>query len=274
MGRDDEPTEEAPHYRHEAVAVILQVRDVDMPRLCVLAWQRSRAPFAGEWALPSGPLAPQETLVDSVRRHVSERLDLAAMAHLEQIGTHSSPTRDPMQRTVATAYLGLVPADDRTPLPGGAQWLPVDDLPGMAFDHRAMVQEGVARMRAKLSYSNLAFALAPETFTIATLRGIYSVALGYEVEATNLHRVLTRRRQLVETGERAPAGRAGGRPARVFRFTERRLQITDPFATLRPHAGTRRVAARKTGAPVHRHDAPSDASGRSGRDTAPEEASA
>jgi 8-oxo-dGTP diphosphatase len=46
--------------------------------------------------------------------------------------------------------------------------------------------------------------------------------------------VLERRAVIEPTGERRPSGRAGGRPADVFRFRERRLAITDPFAALRP----------------------------------------
>ena len=55
------------------------------------------------------------------------------------------------------------------------------------------------------------------------------------MEATNLQRVLTRRGQLAPTGARQPSGRSGGRPAAVFRFATRSLEVTDPFATLRPH---------------------------------------
>ena len=229
-------SEAVPRFRHEALGVILQVRpDAGGPRLCVLAWRRHRDPFVGLWALPGGPVETEETIEQCVRRHVESRLDLAVMAHMEQLATYSRPDRDPMQRTVGTAYLGLVPADVETPLPATAGWLPIDALPKMAFDHAAMVADGVARMRAKLSYTNLAFALAPAEFTIATLRDLYSTALGYEVEATNLQRVLTRRGQLAPTGARQPSGRSGGRPAAVFRFATRSLEVTDPFATLRPH---------------------------------------
>ncbi len=228
---------EVARYRHEAVAVILQVRELASdPRLCVLAWRRVREPFAGRWALPSGPLAPQESIEESVRRHLATKLDLSAMAHLEQLLTSSTPGRDPSQRTVATAYLGLVPADQETVLPASASWLPVGELPELAFDHASMVAEGVTRMRSKISYTNLAFALAPRQFTMAILRDLYSVALGYQVDVTNVHRVLNRRGQLEATGEMVHPGRGGGRPAALYRFAARELRVTDPFATMKPHA--------------------------------------
>ena len=79
----------------------------------------------------------------------------------------------------------------------------------MAFDHEAITLSGRERLRAKLSYTNVGFALAPETFTISELRGVYAAALGHPVSATNLQRVLLRRDVLEPTGERR-----GARPRR------------------------------------------------------------
>ena len=66
-------------------------------------------------------------------------------------------------------------------MPADTRWHPVDALPATAFDHGAIVLAGRDRLRGKLSYSNIGFALAPETFTLAELRDIYEAALGHEV---------------------------------------------------------------------------------------------
>lgn len=221
-------------FRHEAIAVVLQVR---ARRLHVLLWQRAREPFAGVWALPSGPLAPGETLGASVARHLATKVDVRDIAHLEQLETRSDPGRDPHGRTLATAYLGLVPTVAQPGLPEHAAWHDAADLPPMAFDHSSVVSSAVERMRSKLSYTNLGFALAPPEFTMSQLREVYAAALGHDVGATNLHRVLTRRGQLEPTGRHAPPTRRGGRPATVFRFVSRRLEVTDQFAVLRPVKG-------------------------------------
>ena len=235
-------------YRHEALAVVLQVRprpDAAAPGpgavwagerlgLCFLAWRRSHEPFTGRWALPSGPVEVDETLDASVRRHLAEKLDLGSLAHLEQLETLSDPDRDPYERTIASAYLGLVPFGVEGHLPAAASWLPVAPLPGMAFDHARVVSHGVERLRAKLSYTNLGFAVAPTEFALSTLRDIYNAALGYQVDATNLQRVLARRGVITRTGTTAQSGRSGGRPAALYRFTDSRLRVTDEFAALRP----------------------------------------
>ena len=104
----------------------------------------------------------------------------------------------------------------------------------MAFDHEGIVVAGRDRLRAKLSYTNLGFALAPETFTISELRDLYRAALGHDVSPTNLKRVLLRRGCARADRRAALAGPAGGRPAELFRFRSQTLEITDQFAVLRP----------------------------------------
>ena len=216
---------------HSSLAVVLQVRD---SRLQTLLWQRAREPFAGAWALPGGVLAPGETLEQSIRRHLATKVDVREVAHLEQLGTLSEPERNPDAWELATAYLGLVPLGVDLHVPEDTSWHPVGSLPPTAFDHGAVVLAGRERLRGKLSYTNIGFALAPPTFTLAELRDVYAAALGHDVSATNLKRVLLRREVLEATGLRRGSGRAGGRPAETFRFHEQRLEITDPFAALRP----------------------------------------
>ena len=210
---------------------MLQVRQ---GRLRTLLWERAREPFRGAWALPGGLLAPAETLDDSIRRHLAAKVDVSELAHAEQLGTWSDPGRSPGRWELATAYLGLVPVDVDPRLPEDTAWHPVDDLPALAFDHAEIVLAGRERVRAKLSYTNVAFALAPAAFTLSELRDLYVAALGYEVSATNLKRVLLRRGVLEPAGGRRDPGRAGGRPAALYRFQTRELQITDQFAALRP----------------------------------------
>ena len=222
---------ESTRPRHTTLAVVFQVRD---GALQVLLWERGRDPYRGAWALPGGVLDPGETLEGSIRRHLAAKVDVREVSHLEQLATYSEPDRDPSAWELATAYLGLVQHGLDPDVPSDTRWHPVEALPETAFDHGAIVLAGRERLRGKLSYSNAGFALAPPTFTLAELREVYVAALGHEVSATNLRRVLERRAVIEPTRERRPSGRAGGRPAEVFRFRAHRLEITDPFAALRP----------------------------------------
>ena len=215
------------------LAVVLQVRD---RRLQVLLWQRGQDPQAGHWALPGGRLTHQESLEDAIRRHLTAKVDVGELSHLEQLETRSDQHRFPGHWQLAAAYLGLVPANQDPRLPADTRWHAVNFLPPMAFDHGQIVQSGIERLRAKLSYTNLGFAVAPLEFTLAELRDLYAAALGHRVTATNLERVLMRRDVLEPLDRRRGSTAVGGRPPRVFRFRSRFLEVTDPFAVLRPQS--------------------------------------
>jgi len=216
---------------HEVLGAVLQVRS---DTLRVLLWRRALDPHLGRWSLPGGRLRPDEDVETSIRRQLAEKVDVRQLKHVEQLAVFSDPRRVPGPRVVATTFLGLVPSDVDPEVPEDTAWHDVAELPRTAFDHEAIVLRARDRLRSKLCYTNLGFALAPEEFTISALRGLYSAALGYRVSATNLQRVLSRRGLLVPTGHTAPPGRAGGRPAALFSFAGDGMQITDPFAVFRP----------------------------------------
>jgi ADP-ribose pyrophosphatase YjhB (NUDIX family) len=213
------------------LAGVLRVRDCCLQ---ALLWLRAQQPHLHRWALPGGRLAPDEDVESSIRRQLAEKVDVYKLSHVEQLSVFSDPDRVPGRRVLATAFLGLVPSDIDPEVPDDTDWHPVGDLPPTAFDHERIVRAAQRRLRSKLSYTNLGFALAPAEFTISELRRIYSAALGYQVSATNLQRVLSRRGVLEPTGRTMSAGPTGGRPPALFRFTCRDLQVTDPFAVFRP----------------------------------------
>jgi hypothetical protein len=220
-----------PGYPHEVLAVVLSVR---RDTLSVLLWRRKQAPHAGRWALPGGGVEPRLRLREAITDHLASKVDVHEIAWLEQVATHSRIDRDPRGRVLATGYLALVPTDAEPALPDDTSWFPVNRLPRLAFDHHYFVDAAVERLRAKLSYTNIGFALAPDEFTIQRLRKIVSAALGYDVGPTNLHRVMTRRGMIEPTGARSVPGQGGGRPAALYRFRKHLLEVTDPFAVLRP----------------------------------------
>jgi 8-oxo-dGTP diphosphatase len=228
---------------HEALTAVFQVRHFDATpaaanghsELGVLLWQRAMAPQRGSWSLPGGVLRDDEDLTTSARRQLAEKVDVRKLSHLEQLSVFSDPKRVPgPPRRIASTFLGLVPLTADPQLPDDTRWHPVSHLPEMSFDHGVVVGYARARLAAKLSYTNIAFGLSPAEFTMSTLREIYCAALGYEVDTTNLQRVLTRRQVLTPTGTTALPGRYGGRPAAQYRFTDAALRVTDEFAALRP----------------------------------------
>ncbi|GAA2069818.1 NUDIX hydrolase [Williamsia deligens] len=221
---------------HEVLTAVFGVRGLPdgAPRLSVLLWERGLDPQAGTWSLPGGLLDADEDLRTSARRQLAEKVDLRQVAHIEQLSVFSAPDRMPGPRVIASTYLALVRPDSVCNPPTDTRWHPVDALPVTSFDHGAVVESARRRLAAKLSYTNIAFALAPTEFSMSTLSDIYGAALGYPVDSTNLLRILSRRGVVVATGTTGPTGRSGGRPPALYRFTDTGLRVTDEFATLRP----------------------------------------
>jgi 8-oxo-dGTP diphosphatase len=186
-----------------------------------MADSTAHAVIAVVLSVREGRLAPVLRRVD---RRPDEPLDVAlaratdveALAYVEQL-----ETRVLRDGTLATAYVGLTSDEPGGPAP-------------QSEDEHELVAAAQSRLRAKLSYTNVGFALAPQTFTISELREIYVAALGHDVSATNLQRVLVRRGVLERVAGRRAPGRSGGRPAALFRFASRRLEITNEFAALGP----------------------------------------
>jgi 8-oxo-dGTP diphosphatase len=226
----------------EVLSAVFQVREPAEaePTLSVLL-QRPAESGAGAapWSLPGGGIGDRETLPAAARRHLADQCGLTRVAHLEQLSVLSDPDRVPAVRTIASTYLGLVPRDVPADPPEGpdgarAAWFDVDRLPEPAYDHAGIIALARARLAAKLSYTNLAFALAPGRFAMSELSEIYGATLGYPVDATNLLRVLSRRGVVVATGTVGRTGRSGGRPPALYSFADDHLVVTDEFATLRP----------------------------------------
>lgn len=223
---DDNPTAVV---RLEVRSAVLRVGDgaTDAPQLQVLLVAE---PESDRWALPGGPIVGDAELADTALTRLADQAGVVGVEHLEQLEVFDDPHRVPGARIVASTYLCLV----RPPTQAiGAQWHPADDLPPLIADHAAIVAAARHRLAGKLSYTNIAFALAPAEFPMSELSEIYGAALGYPVDTTNLLRILSRRAVITATGG-VRRTRGGGRPPALYRFVDSTLRVTDEFATLRP----------------------------------------
>lgn len=201
-----------------AVTVDLVLMTVREGRLAVLLQHRSEPPHKGEWALPGGFVRIDESLNTAARRILVDKAGLGDV-WLEQLYSFGDPGRDPRMRIVTIAYFALVPAADlTTALEDNDELMlaPLDALPALAFDHAAIVDHAAARLRGKLDYAPIAFALLPPLFTLRALQNVHEAILG-----TNLNKPAFRRRMLDKgwiegSGEREEGG--AFRPAELFRI--------------------------------------------------------
>lgn len=195
------------------VIVIFAIID-DAPR--VLLIHRSAEPERGKWALPGGLYDGAVPLDDAAARKLVDETG-ASDLYLEQLFTASG--LDATQPSVVVAYVALVDAaqvslavrEEWTP-----RWFAVDDLPTLAFDNNHVIAQAVERVQSKLQYSNIAYGLLPECFTLREVQSVYEAILGRELDRRNFRKWILARALIEPTGEVRREG--AHRPARLYRF--------------------------------------------------------
>lgn len=180
--------------------------------------RRVRAPFDDHWALPGGPLGGDEDLATAARRTLLDTTHLVPK-YLEQLYTFGDAHRSPgTSRVVSVVYWALVGSDEAARAVTGqnVRWLPADELPRLAFDHNAIVEFALWRLRNKVTYSQIAHAFLGETFTLTELREVHEVVLGRTQDPANFRRQVLSSGDLIATDELRTGGRH--RPARLYRY--------------------------------------------------------
>lgn len=194
--------------------VLLTLKD---SALQVLLLRRAHAPFDGVWALPGGYIHPQEDAdaQASAARVLQAKVGLDGV-YLEQLATFSGPARDPRGWSVAIAYCALVPWLQLPPLGEDMQLAPVQALPALPFDHRAIIDTALARVRSKSQYSSLPVHLCGATFTLPQLQQVYESILGEPLNKVSFRRKMDEMALLEPVPGALQAGGAH-RPAQLYR---------------------------------------------------------
>jgi 8-oxo-dGTP diphosphatase len=209
------------------VAVDVVVFTLDAGRLQALLVKVKRGPCAGRWAFPGGLVGMRESLDEAARRELSEKTGVADI-YLEQLYTFGDPGRNPVHRVVSSAYFALVPHKGAYlrggPKYAGIAWFPVDRLPPLAYDHNTVAALALERLRSKLGYTNIAWSLLPDAFTLAELQEVYEVILGRRLDRRNF-----RKKALALGMLRVAAGKRRGphRPAQLYAFRSREQEIVE-----------------------------------------------
>lgn len=218
-------------FDRPSVAVDVALLTVIEDALRVLVVRRDEHPHKGRWALPGGFVAMDESLEAAARRVLREKASLRRV-FVEQLYTFGDVGRDPRMRIISVAYYSLVPASQLTTVgsatrrlarisaqgPEATFGLYIDDRPvRTAFDHAAIMEAAVTRLRGKLEYVPIGFELLGEEFTLLDLQRIHEAVLARPVNKDSF------RRRMLAAGGIEPTGAVQAdvrhRPAALFRRT-------------------------------------------------------
>ena len=125
-----------------AVDVIVVALEED-PK--VLLIKRANDPFKGSYALPGGLVDDDEEIEDAAIRELNEETGLEVTT-LMSMQAYGDIDRDPRGRIVSIPHLAVIPSaldleagDDAAK----AEWVSIDKVPELAFDHNEMLHEAM-----------------------------------------------------------------------------------------------------------------------------------
>ncbi len=223
-----------PHPSMTVDLVLMTIRD---GKLAVLLQQRGDHPFKDHWALPGGFVGIDEGLDEAAERVLVAKTGLPAGGWLEQLYTFGDPARDPRMRIITVAYFALLPLEVlsrallarsdlelvglEVPWPGECGGAVSASAAGganldLAFDHAEVLGTAVKRLRGKLDYSTIAFALLPELFTLRALQDVHEAILGVSLNKPAFRRRMLDKGWIEGTGEREQG--TSYRPAELYRL--------------------------------------------------------
>lgn len=215
-------------YPRPAVTTDCVILTFHEERLKILLIRRGLEPFKGEWALPGGFLLMDESAEEGALRELREETGVTG-CRIKQFHTFSAPGRDPRERVITIAFYALMQwqratgADDAA----FADWLPVDNLPPLAFDHSRIVEEALKTLRRDIFFEPVGFELLDDVFTMSELQKVYEAILGKKFDRRNFAKKMKHLDILEE--ETAPhkiekgRGVSGGSPLPFLNIEENKV---------------------------------------------------
>ena len=153
----------------------------DGSQIKALLIKRDFEPNIDCWSLMGGFVMENEGVDDAAKRVLNQLTGLHDI-YMEQLGCFGNVDRDPGDRVISIAYFSLININGNSQdlmEEHNAQWIALDELPNLIFDHNDMIEMAKQRLREKIANYPVGFELLPERFTLQQLQSLYEAI--YEV---------------------------------------------------------------------------------------------
>ena len=184
----------------------------DGENLKILLIKRGFEPEKGKWSLMGGFVQENENLDQASNRFLKQLTGLDGM-YLEQLHTFSDPDRDPIERTISTAYFALIDLnkyEKQISTEYHAEWFALKRLPKLIFDQQEMVELAKRRLRYKAALHPIMFELLPARFTIPQLQNLYESVYNTTIDKRNFSKRVLATGLLIKQDEKDKSGSKRG----------------------------------------------------------------
>lgn len=210
---------------NSAVSIDCVLFGFDGGELKILLIERNEEPFKDWWALPGYLIGENESLDQSASRILHELTGLSDI-YMEQYYTFGEVTRHPQGRVITVAYYAMLRlGGDKilkplTSYAKRAQWVNVNELPKLAFDHQHIFDKGLEKVKRRIKHLPIAFELLPEKFTLTQVQNVYELILGKKLDKRNFRKKILSFGVLKELDEKQKG--VSFRAATLYKFDKRK----------------------------------------------------
>ncbi len=187
-----------------------------------------------QYALPGNLVQVDEDLDSAANRVLFDLTQLKGI-FLKQFKTFGDPNRVsnpkdrvwlnnvrqfPDERVITVAYYSLVSEEDYEPVPSEfaetSEWVPLKNVPPLAFDHDKILHEAIATLRNELITENIGFELLPRKFTLSQLQELHEIILDKKLDKRNFRKSMKKMNNLIALDERQKG--VDHKPAQLFQY--------------------------------------------------------
>jgi len=213
-----------PLYKNQGIHVITTIFTVDKGITKVLLIKRTNEPFKDMWALVGGALYNNETLDQGIKREVKEKIGIN-IKNTQMFDIFSKVDRSPVMRMLAVGYIGIVDCSKvevikRTVKTSDADWVPIDRVGKLAYDHNEILIKGIETLKQKIVNTDILKSLYPSGFTLPEIQKTYEAILDKELDRRNFRKKMLSLDLIYDTGLTKVF--EGTKPAKIYMFKEDR----------------------------------------------------
>lgn len=172
------------------VAIDCIIFGFDGEKLKLLLIKRGFEPQKNKWSLMGGFVQPSEGLSAAAARILNKLTGLEGV-YMEQLFAFGEPERDPVERTISVTYFALIDINQYVQQLTDeykAEWVDLESLPELIFDHFNMVEMAKEKLRYKAAIHPILFELLPSKFTIPQLQLLYEGVYDVTFDKRNFSR--------------------------------------------------------------------------------------